>query len=80
MGRLCKVIAGRLIEPTSMTRLGSLPWVIKSAIDVARKPIARIPNKSKKVTRALKERKMKKVNLSLRLINSRDRLATFNTI
>ena len=47
-GRVWAVTAGRVNPPNSITRLESLPRVMNRAIEVARKPIARIPTRSKK--------------------------------
>jgi hypothetical protein len=79
-GKLSRVIAGMLMDPTSITRPGSLPSVRNNAIDVARKPIARMPTKSKRATNALKERKTKKVILSPADIKLRERFTTFNIL
>jgi hypothetical protein len=79
IGSCSRVVAGIASEPISITLLGALPWVISSAIEVAKKPMARIPIKSSIATRALIDKKMKNLVLSFGFINLRERLTTFNT-
>jgi hypothetical protein len=78
-GSDCAEIAGILKLLTSMVLFGSLPCVRKRAIDVARKPIARIPTRSRSATSALNERKKKKRNFSFEVRNRRVLAIVFST-